>query len=75
MGGGRILLKMNFSVVVNMYKANVTSYWYRFRCSQRASDDGYSMRARRSVAAAVRRIPVEMATVSGIVRRVALGGS
>lgn len=28
-------LKMNFSVGVNMYKLNVTSYWYRLRWSQR----------------------------------------
>jgi len=28
-------LKMNFSVGVNMYSENVTSYWYLFRCSQR----------------------------------------
>jgi hypothetical protein len=28
-------LKMNFSVGVSMYRLNVTSYWYRLRCSQR----------------------------------------
>jgi len=28
-------LKINFSVGVNMYKENVTSYWYLFRCSHR----------------------------------------
>lgn len=28
-------LNMNFSVGVNMYSENVTSYWYLFRCSQR----------------------------------------
>jgi hypothetical protein len=26
---------MNFSVGVSMYRLNVTSYWYRLRCSQR----------------------------------------
>src|ERR1700712_267537 len=30
----RHLLNMNFSVGVSMYKLNVTSYWYRLRCSQ-----------------------------------------
>ena len=29
------LLKMNFSVGVSIYRENVTSYWYRLRCSQR----------------------------------------
>jgi len=28
-------LKINFSVGVNMYKLNVTSYWYLLRWSQR----------------------------------------
>jgi len=31
-------LKMNFSVGVNMYKENVTSYWYLFRWSHRNVD-------------------------------------
>jgi hypothetical protein len=26
---------MNFSVGVSIYRLNVTSYWYRLRCSQR----------------------------------------
>jgi len=28
-------LKMIFSIGVSMYRLNVTSYWYRLRCSQR----------------------------------------
>lgn len=31
-------LKMNFSVGVSMYRLNVTSYWYLFRCNQRNVD-------------------------------------
>jgi len=31
-------LKMNFSVGVNMYSENVTSYWYLFLCSHRNVD-------------------------------------
>jgi len=31
-------LNMNFSVGVNMYRENVTSYWYLLRCSQRKVD-------------------------------------
>lgn len=31
-------LKMNFSVGVNMYRENVTSYWYLFRWSHRNVD-------------------------------------
>lgn len=34
------VLKMNFSVDVNMYRENVTSYWYRFRWNQRSMADG-----------------------------------
>jgi len=39
--GGRTVdvLKMNFSVGVNMYSAKVTSYWYRLRCDQRISGE------------------------------------
>lgn len=29
---------MNFSVGVNMYKLNVTSYWYLFLCNQRKKE-------------------------------------
>ncbi len=29
--GVEYALKMNFSVGVNMYRLNVTSYWYLFR--------------------------------------------
>jgi hypothetical protein len=35
-----VVLKMNFSVPVNMYSEKVTSYWYRLRWSQRRSEDG-----------------------------------
>ena len=34
------VLKMNFSVLVNMYSENVTSYWYLLRWNQRSSADG-----------------------------------
>ena len=33
------VLSTNFSVGVNMYSANVTSYWYRLRSSQRTKLD------------------------------------
>lgn len=38
--GQEAVLNINFSVDVNMYKENVTSYWYRLRWNQRSSADG-----------------------------------
>jgi hypothetical protein len=35
----RRLLKMIFSVDVNMYREKVTSYWYFLICSHRTSDE------------------------------------
>lgn len=52
-------LSINFSVDVNMYSEKVTSYWYRLRCNQRSSDDGWSMIATRRPAAATRRTTVD----------------
>lgn len=40
---------MNFSVGVNMYSANVTSYWYRLRWNQRRREDGYSAIAKTKI--------------------------
>lgn len=37
---GANVLKMNFSVEVNMYSENVTSYWYLLRWNQRRRADG-----------------------------------
>ena len=70
--GGRVMncqasvLNMNFSVGVSMYSENVTSYWYRLRCSQRRRVDGYSIVARRRAEAAARRMTVEMEAESSI---------
>lgn len=38
------VLKMNFSVEVNMYREKVTSYWYFFNWSQRAREARYETR-------------------------------
>lgn len=35
------LLKINLSVGVSMYSANVTSYWYFFFCAQRIRRVGW----------------------------------
>lgn len=66
---GRNVLKMNFSVDVNMYREKVTSYWYRLRWNQRSMVEGYSMAARRSAEAEAKRTPVARDVVSTIGNR------
>ena len=51
-------LNINFSVDVNMYSENVTSYWYRLRWNQRSRAAGYSMAARTRADAQASRVRV-----------------
>ena len=62
----RDVLKMNFSVGVNMYNEKVTSYWYRLRWNQRSIVDGYNIAARRRAEAEDSRTTVAKEVVSTI---------